>query len=425
MGWLIITVLALGIAWWSDRRRRVYADLETIPAAAVYAGRNEVKGRAWHPEPVIAHHTRQPCVVWRFELEEERKTTRTSNGKTTTTKEWKTIEEREDGCSYLELVDESGSVRVRLAKASVGHRQLMRETLEVDDDRGFFEKLLSFGPNRTGRYRRTETGIVIGDRVFVTGEASLRTDVVEPQIDHGRPFVVSTRSEDSHRTWLGAVTGVLLTAAVGSAVVAGAATQTRWAPPVFAGITIAVIISGALISLYNRLQHQVQSAARAWSLIDIQLARRHDLIPRLASVAKGLIDHERVLLESLAIARTSLAGEPPTEATVARADHEAAEQTNRINQLLVLIEDYPSLKADDAMLEVQRQIADAENRISGTRGFYNDSVTLLRNQRQTFPGVLVARFADTRRFVLFTADGFERTVPEIDFDWNVGRSDPL
>ena len=423
MGILVATVLSLLLAWWADRRRRVYADLETIPAAAVYAGRNEVKGRAWHPHPTISHQARVPCVVWRYELEEERKETRTdSEGKTTTHKVWKTIDTKSNERPHFELVDDSGSVRVVLAKASVSHRQLLSETFEVDDPRGFFEKLFSFGDNRTGRYRRTETGIAIGDEVFVTGEASLREDVVEPQLDHGSPFVVSTRSEDSHRNWLGFVTVAFTVIGVVTAGFAGRATETSWGVPVFVGTAVALVLAAMLVTLYNRLTLQVQSAARAWSLIDVQLARRHDLIPRLATVAKALADHERVLLESLAITRTSLAGAPPTAETIARADHEAAEQTERIRQLLLVIEDYPELKADTAMLEVQRQIADAENRIASTRGFYNDSVTLLRNQRQTFPGLLVARIADRRRFALFTADGFDRTVPRIEFDWNVGRS---
>ncbi len=422
MAILLATGFCLLLAGWADRRRRIYADLETIPAAAVYAGRNEVKGRAWHPDPTLSHESRTPCVEWVYELEEERKETSTdSEGNTTTRKVWKTIERQEGGRPHFELVDDSGSVRVQIEKATVSHRQLMSETFEVHDPRGFFEKMFSFGPDRTGRYRHTETGVAIGDDVFVSGEASLREDIVEPQIDHGRPFLVSTRSEDSHRSWLGFFTGFLLLIAVITAGYAGRATDESWGVPVFVGITIVLILCGLLISLYNRLQHQVQSAARAWSLIDVQLARRHDLIPRLATVAKGLADHERVLLESLSIARTSLAGKPPTDETVARADHEAAEQTGRIRELLIVIEDYPELKADEAMLEVQRQIADAENRIAGTRGFYNDSVTLLRSQRQTFPGVLVARFADRRRFALFAAEGFDRTVPTIEFDWTVGQ----
>ena len=73
MGWLIATGIGLLLAWLAERRRRVYADLETIPAAAVYAGRNEVKGRAWHARPTHAHETHLPCVWWRYTLEEERK----------------------------------------------------------------------------------------------------------------------------------------------------------------------------------------------------------------------------------------------------------------------------------------------------------------------------------------------------------------
>lgn len=424
MGWLVVTVVSLLLAWWSDRRRRVYADLEAVPAAAVYAGRNEVKGRAWHPMPTTAHQSRIPCVVWRYELAEERKETKAdSEGKKTTSKVWTTIDTKTGERPHFDLVDASGSVRITLERASVSHRQLLREEFEVPDPRSFFERLFDFGDNRTGRYRHTETGIAIGDDVFVSGEASLRGDIIEPHIDHGKPFVVSTRSEDSHRSWLGFVTIALLVIAVLTGGLAGRSIDGGWGLPVFVGTTLALIGSGLLISLYNRLQGQVQSAARAWSLIDVQLARRHDLIPQLATVAEGLADHERSVFETTAKQRSSLAGQAPTEETVAWADREAAEQTDRLRQLLVVIEDHPELKADEAMLELQRQIADAENRIAHTREFYNDSVTLLRSQRQTFPGLLVARIADRRRFALFTADGFERTVPEIEFDWDVGRED--
>lgn len=424
MGWLIAAAGAFVVAWLLDRRRRVYADLETIPAAAVYAGRNEVKGRAWHDEPTLAHESRTPCVWWRYTLEEERREENTDeDGNTTTTLVWKTIEEEEDQVPHFELVDDSGSVRVVFNKASVSPRQIMSREFRVNDPRTFFQKMFSFGGNRTGKYRHTERGIVIGDEVFVTGEASLRDDVVQPQIDGGRPYLISTRSEDSHRSWTGGAAAVLVVLGIAAAGMGGFSLAE--APGAVAAVIAALLVagSGTLIVLYNRLSLQVQSAARAWSLIDIQLARRHDLIPKLASAARGLIDHERVLLESLAIARTSLAGSAPTEETVSQADHEAGEQTGRIRQLLAVIEDYPELKANDAMLEVQQQIADSENRIAATRGFYNDSVTLLRNQRGTFPGVLVARFADKRRFALFGADGFERTVPNIEFDWDVGKGD--
>ncbi|MEO0493710.1 MAG: LemA family protein [Actinomycetota bacterium] len=414
MGWFVVTVIAIALAWWLDRRRRIYADLETIPTAAVYAGRNEVKGRAWAPAPTISHETRTPSVSWTFTLEEERRKTRTdANGKRKTTTEWHPIEELEDELPFFDLVDDAGSVRIVPNRATVSPRQFTSETFRVDDPRSFFEKLFSFDQNRTGRYRKTERGIAIGDDLFVSGEASLRDDVVEPQISGGKPFLISTREEESHRSWTGYGTVFFVIVAFVTAAAGGGGFG-------IAGVAV-LLLSGVAISLYNRLSHQVQSAARAWSLIDVQLARRHDLIPALAKVARGAADHERDLLERIARARDPLGGAGATEETVAQADREAAEQTEQIRTLLAVIEDHPELKSVDTFARVQREIADAENRIAGTREFYNDTVTLLRNQRQTFPGVMVARFADRRRFVLFQADGFERTVPPIEFDWSVGR----
>lgn len=420
MGALIAaSIFAFGLAYLADRRRRVYADLGTIPAAAVYAGRNEVKGRAWHPDPTIAHHSRTPCIQWSYELEEQRKHTRTTDDGTETYYRWHTIETSSDDRPHLELVDESGTIRVILARASVSTRTIFSEQFRIEDDRGFFEKLFSPGRNHTGKYRHTETGIAVGDDIYVVGEASLRDDVIEPQIAHGSPFVVSTRSEDSHRGWLGLAGFACTAAGVGLALAAG-----RSSPDPDVGVIIAAIASGlavvsvTLVSLYNRIQHQVQQAARAWSLIDIQLTRRHDLIPRLATVARAASDHERVVLESVMAARTSLHGEAPTAATIADADREAREQTTRLRRLLAVIEDHPTLGSDAAYLALQREIADAESRIAGTRVFYNDAVTLVRTQRSTFPGLLVARFADRRRFALFEADGFERTVPPVTIDFD-------
>lgn len=419
LGLVVASVIAFGAAYFTDRRRRVYADLGTIPAAAVYAGRNEVKGRVWHPDPTLAHHSRTPCVLWVYELEEQREHTRRTKDGTETYRRWHTIETHSGGRPHFELVDDSGSVRVGLERASVDDHTLFSADFRAEDDRGFFEKMFSFGPNRTGKYRHHERGIAVGDDVYVVGEASLRDDVVEPQIVHGAPFIVSTRSEDSHRGWLGFATFALTAAGVGLALAAG---RTSANPDV--GVVVAVAASTAaivvvsLISLYNRIQAQVQQAARAWSLIDVQLTRRHDLIPRLAAVARAASDHERVVLESVMTVRSSLTGEAPTAATVADADHEAREQTTRIRRLLAVIEQHPTLRADAAFRALQHEIADAEARIAGTRGFYNDAVTLVRTQRGTFPGLLVARWADRRRFALFEADGFERTVPPIRFDFD-------
>lgn len=417
--------VALLVAWLIDRRRRVYADLGTTPAAAVYAGRNEVKGRAWHTQPLPSHITDTPCVRWTYTLEEERVHTRTvtetdSKGNTRTRTEtyhqWHEIDRLGEGHPAIEVVDDSGSVTVVLGPASVTDREIFSETFREEDRRGFFEKLFT-ADNRTGRYRRVERGIAVGDDLFVVGEASLPDDDPRPRLDHGDPFVVSTRTEESHRRWLGFFVPVFLLVAAAFGGLAG----NEASPGAGAAIGVAVvgllILSGALLVIFNRLQLLVQQAARAWSLIDIQLTRRHSLIPRLANIARAATDHERVVLESAAIVRSSLIDDAPDQATVDRADREAREQTDRLRGLFAVIEDYPDLKAGEAMADFQAELADTENRIAGTRTFYNEAVTILRNRRGTFPGILVARYADPRRFALFAADGFERTVPPVVFEF--------
>ena len=421
---LFLAFAALIAAFLFDRRRRVYADLGTTPAAAVYAGRNEVKGRAWHAEPLTSHMTKTPSVWWRYVVEEERKHTRTVSTRdakgrrrtrTETYYEWHEIDRLEDARPHFDLVDRSGAVRVVVKRASITPRQSAQETFREGEKPGFLEKLFTLD-NRTGRYRRTETVIAIGDDLYVVGDASLREDLVEPQIAGGSPFIVSTRSEESHRSRLRILVPSLIAAAC---VFAGVGASPGGAEAVFGalGVVAVLVLSVMLVIVFNRLQLLVQQAARAWSLIDVQLTRRHDLIPRLASVARAATDHERVVLESVQVMRSRLIHDAPDQATVDQADLEAREQTDRITRLLAIIEDYPELKAGESMRELFEQIADSESRIAGTREYYNNAVTILRDRRSTFPGLLVARWADPRRFALFTAKGFERTVPEPQWDF--------
>ncbi len=420
----VIAVATLIGGWLVDRRRRVYADLGTTPAAAVFAGRNEVKGRAWHPSPLPSHLSRTPSTWWAYTLEEEREHTRTvtstdSKGNTSTHTEryrqWHQIDTKRRARPWLEVVDESGSVRVKLDGAKIIPRVTVDEIFRRDDDRGFLAKMVD---SRTGRYHRVERLIAVGDPLYVVGEATLRSDVVAPEIAGGDPHLVSTRTEESHRRRLAMAAPFLLLLGVGAAAAStGTAIDRPLSPLIGGGPAAAMVVAGWSVVLFNRLQLLAEQAARAWSLIDVQLTRRHDLIPRLAAVAEGSAAHERAVHEAVALARAAPSASSPTDDAVAAAEAEATAQTTLLRDLLAVIEAYPELRATAAFTELQEQLADTESRIAGAREFYNDAVTLLRNRRQTFPGVLVARFANRRRFPLFTADGFERTVPPIDFDF--------
>lgn len=415
----VAVVAALG-AWLLDRRRRTYADLPTSPAAAVFAGRNEVKGRAWSPEPLTSHAARAPTIWWDNCLEEEREHTRTvtsggSNGRSHTRtqryRRWHVVERRSDAVTAFEVVDETGSVPVLLSHADVVPRQLVSRVFRRSDGRGFLARMFD---NRTGRYRETERGIVVGDELFVVGDAELDLVTCVPVI--GGRALVSTRSEASHRTGLGVGVGALVLTAVGAAMAASGLAidpqvPTRpaaWLP----GLVVAavVLVLAWAVTVHNRLRLIAQGVDRAWSLIDVQLQRRHDLVPALAGVVGAHADHERTTLEAVAVGRWAVG-----EAT--RADQlagEAAAQAESLRRVLAVAERHPELGADESFLRLQRELADAETRIAASAEFYNDSITLLRNRAHSFPGVLVARFLTLTHRDLIGAEGFERTTPEVE-----------
>jgi LemA protein len=169
-----------------------------------------------------------------------------------------------------------------------------------------------------------------------------------------------------------------------------------------------------LVSTYNglvRLRNQVQNA---WAQIDVQLKRRHDLIPNLVETAKGYVQHERGTLEAVTEARSramSARESGPGEAS-------KAEQglTNALGQFFMVVERYPDLKANQNFLALQEELSSTENRISFARQFYNDSVMNYNVCVQSFPANTVAgmfHFGQMELFELQAAE--ERAVPEVKF----------
>jgi LemA protein len=400
-------VLAVA-AWLCDRRRRVYADHPTTPAAAVFAGRNEVKGRAWAARPLASHRTKTRSVWWDYELEEERRHTSTSGKTTTTTKRWHSIDTKRAALPAFELVDDTGAVTVRLDRARVSPRQIMRETFH-DDDRGFLSKMFS---SKTGRYRETERVVGVGDSLFVVGEAVLDERTGVPHLTGG--VLVSTRTERSHTRWIGVSVGLLvLAAAAGAAGTSGLLLRPddpghplAWAPGLAAAL---LVLAGAwLVTVHNRLRLIAQGAERAWSLLDVQLTRRSDLVPNLASVVAACARHEREVIEAVTAERVAAAR---PDADPARR---AGTQTAQLRQVLAVAERHPELRSDESFLRLQDELADTETRIAASRSFYNDSVTLLRDRSGAFPGLLVARRLQLPTPDLISADGFEHTVPQVE-----------
>ena len=409
------------LAWLVDRRRRTYADLATTPAAAVFAGRNEVKGRAWTATPLVSQRTGTPSVWWSYRLEEEREHTRTSTDRdsdghshtrTETYHQWHEIDRQGNELPRFDVVDDTGSVPVRLDGARVEPREAFEEIFRRDADEGGF--LEAFVSGRTGRYREREDVLAFGDQLFIAGEAQLDEQTCVPVLTGN--VLVSTRSEESRTRWLGAGVGVLVVGAAGAITVGSglllapddAARPTAWLPGLAASALLLTIAWST--TLYNRLRLLAESAERAWTLIDVQLQRRHDLIPALVKVVDAHASHERTVLEGVADARWQAGRAQQTS----ELSGEAVEQTARLRQIIAVAEDHPQLTADASFLELQRTLADSESRIAGSRTFYNDTLLLLRNQMHRFPGVLVASRLRLAHRDPLGAEGFERTVPALE-----------
>jgi len=143
---------------------------------------------------------------------------------------------------------------------------------------------------------------------------------------------------------------------------------------------------GWFILAYNSLVGTKTNADNAWSQIDVQLKRRHDLIPNLVEAAKGYMKHERETLESVTKARVSAI---QADSIDAKAVAENA-LGSALGRLMAVAESYPELKANQNFLALQEELASTENRIAFARQAYNDAVLFFNNTLQMFPSNIVA-----------------------------------
>ena len=161
----------------------------------------------------------------------------------------------------------------------------------------------------------------------------------------------------------------------------------------------AAVLAWAVIA-YNLLVRDRNRVAQGWSDVDVQLKRRHDLIPRLVEVVKGYAGYERALLSSLTELRTRGAAEMHPGA---RGEVETSVGSG-VQRLVALVEAYPDLKASTNFLDLQNDLADTENQIQFARRYYNGAVNLYNTRLQRFPDLLVAKAFGFREAELFELD---------------------
>jgi LemA protein len=176
-------------------------------------------------------------------------------------------------------------------------------------------------------------------------------------------------------------------------------------------LAIVVLVVLWIIGAYNGLIGLKNKVANGWKQIDVQLKRRHDLIPNLVNTVKGAMDFERNTLEAVITARNKAVNATGVAAT-AKAE---GELTQALGRLFALTEAYPDLKATGNVAQLQEELTSTENKIGFARQLYNDVATEYNTRQATFPTMLVAGLAKATPAELWQiTDDTERAVPTVD-----------
>lgn len=179
-------------------------------------------------------------------------------------------------------------------------------------------------------------------------------------------------------------------------------------------VGIVVILLIFLVATYNGLVRLRNQTKNAWAQIDVQLKRRHDLIPNLVETVRGYMKHERETLEAVTKAR-NLAQQAASAGAGERAKAEG-ELSSALSRLLVVVERYPDLKANQNFLALQEELTSTENKISFSRQYYNDSVLKYNNQTQMFPSNIIASMTGFKAGEFFEVTvAAEKEAPKVSF----------
>ena len=416
-------VLGLLFLWGSlhlRRKRRLIDDLPTAKTQGVFIGLVELKGTAESTAPLTAFLSGQRCVQYHYHVDEHWSRTVTENytdsdGKTKTrTKQesgWTTVaQDGEIGEFYLQ--DDTGTVLVRPQGAKIEPAVFFDETCDRSHPLYYAKGPPQVIADSDHRRRFVENGIALHAPLYLVGQARERADVVAPEIaaDKEAPmFLISTRSEEKVRAGLGfgiwALTILGLIVFIAGFALRNGALHRPFADcwPQYAGLVagyVALSLIGWIWMAFNSLVGLRNRVQQAWSLIDVQLKRRHDLIPRLVDTVAALRTHEASTQVAVATLRGQLTATPPG---VSGPDFSGCAPTLR-----AVAEAYPNLKSDTAFLALQHQLVETEQRVALARTYFNDIATFFNTRLEIVPDRWIAALGAMRPQALLAATDFER-----------------
>ena len=189
-------------------------------------------------------------------------------------------------------------------------------------------------------------------------------------------------------------------------------------------ILVGAIVIAAIwgVGIYNSLVALRNACKNAFAQVDVQLKRRHDLIPNLVETAKGYMAHESGTLTAVVEARAKatqanvrFAGNPNDPAAMRDLSQAEAGLSGALGKLMVVSEQYPQLKADATMRSLMEELASTENRIAFSRQAFNDAVLFFNNAREVFPAVFIANSFGFAAAEFFKAEEADKVAPTVKF----------
>lgn len=410
---IIAALLSLGCllaAFHFYRRRCLIDDTPTSKAKGVFIGTVELKGTAESETPLRSYLAGVDCVHYSYKIEEHwRRTSLDAKGRPKTQSGWKTVAQKSKSVPIY-LKDDTGLIRILPDRAEIHADSVFSQECRRNDSL-YYEK----GPaesvtNSTHRRRFTEQAIPLHNPIYLVGHARERHDLVAAEIAQNKNspwFLISTHDEKHHSNryrlwywlWLAGGLGLLL----GGIALYQSQIQTPTAPTIslLTGtiLYLAVLMIGWIWNAYNNLVSLRQRVNQGWSQIDIELKRRHDLIPNLIKTVEGYQRHESSLQQLTAEIRQQ--GDNPGE-----LEHKGLQGIN--SKLLLIIEEYPELKADQSFLALQQCLAETEQRLAMARDYYNEIATFYRTRLEIIPDRWLGKLTGFRPSPLLENTDFER-----------------
>jgi hypothetical protein len=406
--------------FWALRHKRLIDDLPTSKTQGVFIGLAELKGTAESETPLTSYLAGALCVQYAWQVDEHwsRTVTETytdSKGhtqtRTRTESGWTKVAGGSQSIPFY-LKDDTGVIRVVPDGAKINSVKTFDEIASRGSPIYFGKGPEQEIANSTHKRRFHETALPLHTMLYVVGQACERQDVVAAEIAHDKNapmFLISTQTEKQVSAGYGRWFWVLLVfglicaigGVVGRDMLANTNKGLSWEPFVlaFAGF-LAVLAIGWVWTVYNSLINLHHRLEQGWSQVDVQLKRRHDLIPSLVTAVAGYRDYESETQKLLAELRGQAEATPPG---VAGPDFKGIAP-----MLRVIMERYPDLKASESFLRLQQALVDAEQRIALARDYFNEIATFYNTRLGIVPDRFVAGLARLHPATLMSAAYFER-----------------